>query len=304
MGSKWEAACSYPGYADRRSSRALDMFRLTCGAIGVEWWAQNSSWPRPYSASSRSLVFRNRRRAGRHFGLIGDPPGSTVCRGWMGDCMQHQEAFCPWAWLIPACFLYLQWHVLSSPTAPGVQQQSSYWQCTVMVWFEALNDCAYSSKISLLDPCLGTVARQSRWSPRPPTTSRPGTAQSSAHAGRSSSVCLLYGGCPLPDATVSDELFTEDDPSDLIDGNICFLILFFLTPPPPSDYYCWWKPEYVEYHLPMVLLIRFSTCFLPWDSLALAWDFLYFLLQKEVHVIWASPSSAPHPHLLCAAVLL
>ncbi|XP_061236397.1 LOW QUALITY PROTEIN: leucine-rich repeat-containing protein 56 [Neopsephotus bourkii] len=89
--------------------------------------------------------------------------------------------------------------------APGVQQQSPYWQCTVMVWFEALNDCAYSSKISVLDPCLSPA-------------SRPGTVQSSAHAGRSSSACLLHGGCPLPDPTVSDELFTEDDSSDLIHG--------------------------------------------------------------------------------------
>ncbi|XP_062475138.1 leucine-rich repeat-containing protein 56 isoform X1 [Pezoporus occidentalis] len=102
--------------------------------------------------------------------------------------------------------------------APGVQQQFPYWQCAVMVWFEALNDCAYSSKISPLDPCLGAVARQSRWSPRTPAASRPGTAQSSAHAGGSSSACLLYGGGPLPDPTVSDKLFTEDDSSDLIHG--------------------------------------------------------------------------------------
>ncbi|XP_057268786.1 leucine-rich repeat-containing protein 56 isoform X2 [Pezoporus wallicus] len=83
---------------------------------------------------------------------------------------------------------------------------------------ESIKEGGLAGDISWLDPCLGAVARQSRWSPRTPTASRPGTAQSSAHAGRSSSACLLYGGGPLPDPTVSDELFTEDDSSDLING--------------------------------------------------------------------------------------
>ncbi|XP_072721167.1 leucine-rich repeat-containing protein 56 [Ciconia boyciana] len=102
--------------------------------------------------------------------------------------------------------------------APSVQQQSPYWQCTVMVWFEALHDCTYTSKTSLLDPYLGAVARQPGCSPRPSTTSRLGTAQWSANAGKSSNVFLLYAGCPLPDPTVSDELFPEDDSSDLTHG--------------------------------------------------------------------------------------
>ncbi|KAM9013767.1 leucine-rich repeat-containing protein 56 isoform 1-T1 [Ara ararauna] len=83
---------------------------------------------------------------------------------------------------------------------------------------ESIKEGGLAGDISWLDPCLGAVARQSRWNPRPPTTSRPGTAQSSAHAGRSSSTCFLYGVYPLPDPTVSDELFTEDDSSDLIHG--------------------------------------------------------------------------------------
>ncbi|XP_065542898.1 leucine-rich repeat-containing protein 56 isoform X3 [Lathamus discolor] len=83
---------------------------------------------------------------------------------------------------------------------------------------EFIKEGGLAGDISWLDPCLGAVARQPIWSPRPPTTSRPGTAQSPAHAGQSSSACLLYGGCPLPDSTVSDELFTEDDCSDLIHG--------------------------------------------------------------------------------------
>ncbi|XP_012984561.1 leucine-rich repeat-containing protein 56 [Melopsittacus undulatus] len=83
---------------------------------------------------------------------------------------------------------------------------------------ESIKEGGLAGGFSWLDPCHGAVARQPRWNPRPPTTSRPGTAQSSAHAGQSSSACLLYGGCPLPDPTVSDELFTEDDCSDLIHG--------------------------------------------------------------------------------------
>ncbi|XP_035751255.1 leucine-rich repeat-containing protein 56, partial [Egretta garzetta] len=67
--------------------------------------------------------------------------------------------------------------------------------------------------------CLGmSVARQSGCSPRPPTTSRPGTTQWSANAGRSSNTRLLYGGCPFSDPTVSNELFPEDDSSDLTHG--------------------------------------------------------------------------------------
>uniref|UniRef100_A0A672TKK5 Leucine rich repeat containing 56 n=2 Tax=Strigops habroptila TaxID=2489341 RepID=A0A672TKK5_STRHB len=83
---------------------------------------------------------------------------------------------------------------------------------------ESIKEGGLAGDISWLDPCLGAVARQSRCSPRPSTTSRPGTTQSCAHAGRSSSACLLYGDCPLPDPTVSDEPFTEDGSSDLIHG--------------------------------------------------------------------------------------
>lgn len=75
---------------------------------------------------------------------------------------------------------------------------------------------------SLLDPYLGAVARQSGYGPRPPTSSRPGTVQWSASAGRSSNAHLLYSGYPLPDPTVSDELFPEDDSSDLTHGNVWF----------------------------------------------------------------------------------
>ncbi|XP_009985123.1 PREDICTED: leucine-rich repeat-containing protein 56 [Tauraco erythrolophus] len=63
-----------------------------------------------------------------------------------------------------------------------------------------------------------SVARQPGCSPRPSTTSRPGTVQWSANAERSSNAHLLYSGCLLPDPIVSDELFPEDDSSDLTYG--------------------------------------------------------------------------------------
>ncbi|XP_059681842.1 leucine-rich repeat-containing protein 56 [Gavia stellata] len=83
---------------------------------------------------------------------------------------------------------------------------------------ESIKEGGLAGDISWLDPYLGAVARQSACGPRPPTTSRPGTAQWSANAGRSGTARLLYGGCPLPDPTVSDELFPEDDSSDLTHG--------------------------------------------------------------------------------------
>ncbi|XP_063188412.1 leucine-rich repeat-containing protein 56 isoform X4 [Chroicocephalus ridibundus] len=83
---------------------------------------------------------------------------------------------------------------------------------------ESIKEGGLAGDVSWLDPYLGAVARQTGCSPRPLTTSRPGTAQWSANAGRSSSARLLYSGCPLPDPTVSKELFTEDDSSDLTHG--------------------------------------------------------------------------------------
>ncbi|XP_065260603.1 leucine-rich repeat-containing protein 56 [Emys orbicularis] len=50
------------------------------------------------------------------------------------------------------------------------------------------------------------------------SASRPGTAQRPAGAGRSSNVHLLSCGSTLPDSTVSDEIFLEDDSSDLTHG--------------------------------------------------------------------------------------
>ncbi|XP_064308486.1 leucine-rich repeat-containing protein 56 [Phalacrocorax carbo] len=83
---------------------------------------------------------------------------------------------------------------------------------------ESIKKGGLAGDISWLDPYLGAVSRQSGCDPRTPTTSRPGTAQWSANARRSSNACLLYSGCPLPDSTVSDELFPEDDSSDLTYG--------------------------------------------------------------------------------------
>ncbi|KAM9278142.1 leucine-rich repeat-containing protein 56 [Morus bassanus] len=83
---------------------------------------------------------------------------------------------------------------------------------------ESIKEGGLAGDISRLDPYLGAVARQSGCGPRTPTNSRPGTAQWSANTGRSSNAHLLYGGCPLPDPTISDKLFPEDDCSDLTYG--------------------------------------------------------------------------------------
>ncbi|XP_009468599.1 PREDICTED: leucine-rich repeat-containing protein 56 [Nipponia nippon] len=83
---------------------------------------------------------------------------------------------------------------------------------------ESIKEGGLAGGISWLDPYLGALARQSGCGPRPQTASRPGTAQWSANARRSSNAHLLYSGCPLPDPTVSDELFPEDDSSDLTHG--------------------------------------------------------------------------------------
>ncbi|XP_010155031.1 PREDICTED: leucine-rich repeat-containing protein 56 [Eurypyga helias] len=83
---------------------------------------------------------------------------------------------------------------------------------------ESIKDGGLAGDISWLGPYLGEVARQPGCGPRPPTTSRPRTAQRSAGAGVSGNARLLHRGCPLPDPTVSNELFTEDDSSDLTHG--------------------------------------------------------------------------------------
>ncbi|XP_057882366.1 leucine-rich repeat-containing protein 56 isoform X2 [Melospiza georgiana] len=84
---------------------------------------------------------------------------------------------------------------------------------------ESIKEGGLAKDISLLDPYLGEVAKQSESSPKSPTTSRPVNAQSSANAGTSHDASLLGGGCPLPDPTVfPDKLFTKDDSSDLTHG--------------------------------------------------------------------------------------
>ncbi|XP_009946017.1 PREDICTED: leucine-rich repeat-containing protein 56 [Leptosomus discolor] len=83
---------------------------------------------------------------------------------------------------------------------------------------KSIKDGGLAGDFSWLDLYLGAVARQSGCGPRPLTASSPGTTQWPANAGRSSHARLLYGACPLPDPTVPDELFTEDDSSDLTYG--------------------------------------------------------------------------------------
>ncbi|XP_048805357.1 leucine-rich repeat-containing protein 56 [Lagopus muta] len=80
---------------------------------------------------------------------------------------------------------------------------------------ESIKEGGLPRDISWLGPCA--MARQPGCSPRPPTTSRPGTAQWSASAGRCNSSRLLYSSSPLPDPTISEDLF-PDDSSDLTHG--------------------------------------------------------------------------------------
>uniref|UniRef100_A0A8C4V0L5 Leucine rich repeat containing 56 n=1 Tax=Falco tinnunculus TaxID=100819 RepID=A0A8C4V0L5_FALTI len=83
---------------------------------------------------------------------------------------------------------------------------------------ESIKKGGLAGDLSWLDSCLGAVARQSGCRPRPPTTSRPGTALWSANAGRCGNAHLLHSGCPLPAPTVPDELLAEDASSDLTHG--------------------------------------------------------------------------------------
>lgn len=63
------------------------------------------------------------------------------------------------------------------------------------------------------------------------SASRPWTAQRPASAGISSNVHLLSSGSTLPESTVSDEIFLEDDASDLTHGDEFSLSV--LPPPTP-----------------------------------------------------------------------
>uniref|UniRef100_A0A8B9S6N2 Leucine rich repeat containing 56 n=2 Tax=Apteryx owenii TaxID=8824 RepID=A0A8B9S6N2_APTOW len=109
---------------------------------------------------------------------------------------------------------YLDEIPASQTVIPPSKKMNEDW----LIIKESIKEGGLAGDISWLDSYLGAVARQSGSSPRPPAASRPGTAQWPAYAGRASHAHLLYGGCPLPDPSVSDGLFLEDDSSDLTHG--------------------------------------------------------------------------------------
>lgn len=101
-----QAAYSYPRHAGRGSSRAPEHIQAHLWGNGRRV-ASTEQFLTPYSASSRSLVPRSRRRVGRDFGLVGGPqvllsaedsyrglraaPGSPVSRL---DPFQHVSCSC------------------------------------------------------------------------------------------------------------------------------------------------------------------------------------------------------------------
>ncbi|XP_068800764.1 leucine-rich repeat-containing protein 56 isoform X2 [Struthio camelus] len=109
---------------------------------------------------------------------------------------------------------YLDEIPASQTVIPPSKKMNKDW----LIIKESIKEGGFAGDISWLDSYLGAVAKQPGSSPRPPTASRPGSAQWLAYAGQASNAHLLYGSCPLPDPTVSDGLFPEDDSSDLTYG--------------------------------------------------------------------------------------
>ncbi|XP_075784384.1 leucine-rich repeat-containing protein 56 isoform X2 [Pelodiscus sinensis] len=88
---------------------------------------------------------------------------------------------------------------------------------------ESIKEGSLSKDISGLDSYPETTRRRPGSSPRPTTAhfmsaSRPWTAQRPASAEKSSNVPLLSSGSTLAESTFSNEIFLEDDSSDLTHG--------------------------------------------------------------------------------------
>ncbi|XP_068540573.1 leucine-rich repeat-containing protein 56 isoform X2 [Anas acuta] len=109
---------------------------------------------------------------------------------------------------------YLDEIPASQTAIPPSKKMNEDW----LIIKESIKEAGLARDISWLGPCLGAVAKQSGSSPRPPSASSPGTAQWSASAGRCSNAPLLYGGSLLSDPMVAEDLFPEDDSSDLTYG--------------------------------------------------------------------------------------
>ncbi|XP_040529077.1 leucine-rich repeat-containing protein 56 isoform X6 [Gallus gallus] len=106
---------------------------------------------------------------------------------------------------------YLDGIPASQTAVPPSSKMNEDW----LIIKESIKEGGLPRDISWLGPLA--MARQPGSSPRPPTASRPGTAQWSASAGRCSNSHLLYDSSPLPDPTISEDLF-PDNCSDLTHG--------------------------------------------------------------------------------------
>lgn len=87
----------------------------------------------------------------------------------------------------------------------------------------------------LLDSYLGETTRRPGSDPRPATAHftpdcRLWTLQRPTSAGRCNDAHLLSSGSPLPEFSASDEVFPEDNSSDLTHGNELSLTWFLLSP--------------------------------------------------------------------------
>uniref|UniRef100_A0A8C8S1Q2 Leucine rich repeat containing 56 n=1 Tax=Pelusios castaneus TaxID=367368 RepID=A0A8C8S1Q2_9SAUR len=103
-------------------------------------------------------------------------------------------------------------------TIPPSRKMNEDW----LIVKESIKDGSLAKDISGLDSHPEATRRPGS-SVRPVTThftsaSRPWTAQRPASAGRASNVHLLSSGSPLPESPVSDEIFLDDDSSDLTHG--------------------------------------------------------------------------------------
>uniref|UniRef100_A0A8C9F2B7 Leucine rich repeat containing 56 n=1 Tax=Pavo cristatus TaxID=9049 RepID=A0A8C9F2B7_PAVCR len=106
---------------------------------------------------------------------------------------------------------YLDGIPASQTAVPPSNKMNEDW----LIIKESIKEGGLPRDISWLGPCA--MARQPGSSPRPPTASRPGTAQWSASVGRCSNSHLLYNSSSVPDPTISEDLF-PDDSSDLTHG--------------------------------------------------------------------------------------
>ncbi|KAH1170962.1 hypothetical protein KIL84_006580, partial [Mauremys mutica] len=114
---------------------------------------------------------------------------------------------------------YLDEILANQITIPPSRKMNKDW----LIVKESIKEGSLAKDMSRFDAHPEATTRRPGSGLRPTTAhfmsaSRPWTAQRPASAGRSSNIHLLSYGSTLPDSTVSDEIFLEDDSSDLTHG--------------------------------------------------------------------------------------